>query len=166
MRSLFILSLLALVIVAGLYLMLHYSSGYVLLAVAGYTIEMPLLVALIINLLLLLFIYCCFAVLRWFGSTRRNVAGWASEKKRKRGLNRTTQGLVAFVEGRWDFARRSLEKAASSSSTPLVNYLFAARASSAIGDVKAVDGFLKKAELSTEGADTVSYTHLTLPTSG
>ncbi|MBT8148649.1 MAG: tetratricopeptide repeat protein, partial [Gammaproteobacteria bacterium] len=31
--------------------------------------------------------------------------------------------------------------------------MFAARASSAIGDAKAVDGFLKQAELSTEGAD-------------
>jgi HemY protein len=84
---------------------------------------------------------------------RRNLSIWAVDQRRQRGLNRTTQGLLAFVEGRWDFARKSLERSASTSATPLVNYLFAARASSAAGDAKAVDGFLKKAELSTEGAE-------------
>jgi len=153
MRNLFLLSLLSLVAIALLYFLLERSSGYVLLAVAGYTIEMPFFIAFMLNIVFLLICYVLIGLLRWFGSTRRNLTGWANEKRRKRGLNRTTQGLVAFVEGRWDFARKSLEKAASSSSTPLVNYLFAARASSAIGDVKAVDGFLKKAELSTEGAD-------------
>lgn len=153
MRNIFLLSLVALAAMAAIYSLLQSSSGYVLLVVAGYTIEMPFFVALILNILILLALYSLLALLRWLGSTRKNVLGWASEKRRKRGLNRTTQGLVAFVEGRWDFARKSLEKAASSSSTPLVNYLFAARASSQIGDAKAVDSFLKKAELSTEGAD-------------
>lgn len=153
MRSLFLFSLLALLAITGIYLLLENLSGYVLLSLAGYTVEMPFFVALILNVLLLLVFYWLFSFFRWMAGAKRSVAGWAGEKRRKRGLNRTTQGLVAFVEGRWDFARKSLEKAASSSSTPLVNYLFAARASSAIGDAKAVDGFLKKAELSTEGAD-------------
>ncbi len=153
MRRLFLLCLVVLAAAVVAVSVLRSSDGYVLVAAAGYTVEMPFSVALVLNVLLVLALYLLIAFLRWLGSTRRNMLGWASEKRRQRGLNRTTQGLVAFVEGRWDFARKLLERAAPSSSTPLVNYLFAARASSAIGDARAVDGFLKKAELSTEGAD-------------
>lgn len=153
MRNFFILVLVALAVIVGLYLLLSNTDGYVLLVIAGYSIEMPFIVAVLINIMFLLALYFAIGLLRWLGRTRKNMLGWASEKRRQRGLNRTTQGLVAFIEGRWDFARKSLEKAAPNSSTPLVNYLFAARASSAVGDAKAVDGFLKKAELSTEGAD-------------
>ena len=153
MRRLFIIILLVLTAIVVGYPFLENSDGYVLVAVAGYTIEMSFLLAMFLNIVFFVVLYFCFSVARIFLRTRRSVVGWASDRRRKRGLNRTTQGLIAFVEGRWDYARKSLAKAAGSSSTPLVNYLFAARASSAVGDAKAVDGFLKQAELSTEGAD-------------
>lgn len=153
MRALFILALIVLAGVAAGYSLLESGSGYVLVAIAGYTIEMPFFIALFINIGFFFVLFFLFSIVRMLLHTRRNMVGWATNQRRQRGLNRTTQGLVAFVEGRWDFARKSLDKAAENSSTPLVNYLFAARASSAIGDAKAVDGFLKQAELSTEGAD-------------
>ena len=152
MRKIFSLGLITLIIIAAIYAILERGEGYILIAIAGYTIEMPVVVALIINVLFFFALYFAVGFLKLLFRTKRNVTSWAMSQRRQKGLNRTTQGLVAFVEGRWDFARRSLAKAANNSSTPLVNYLFAARASSAIGDAKAVDGFLKQAELSTEGA--------------
>lgn len=153
MRKLFFLILLMLALPAILFSTLENGGGYVLIAIAGRTIEMSFLVAMVINVLAFVSLYLLVVLFRSLLSTRRGVMGWAKNQRRQRGLNRTTQGLIAFVEGRWDYARKSLDKAADNSSTPLVNYLFAARASSAIGDAKAVDGFLKQAELSTEGAD-------------
>ncbi|MGB5323913.1 MAG: heme biosynthesis HemY N-terminal domain-containing protein [Pseudomonadales bacterium] len=152
MRGLLLVFVVTLLAMLASYAMLARGDGYVLLSVGGYTIETPFVIAVLSVLLLFLALSVFIALLRALLGTRRSVLGWASNQRRQKGLNRTTQGLIAFVEGRWDFARRSLAKAADSSSTPLVNYLFAARASSAIGDAKAVDGFLKQAELSTEGA--------------
>lgn len=153
MRKLFFLILLMFALPALLFSTLENGGGYVLIAVANRTIEMSFLVALILNILAFVSMYLLLVLVRSLLSTRRGVLGWAKNQRRQRGLNRTTQGLIAFVEGRWDYARKSLDKSADNSSTPLVNYLFAARASSAIGDAKAVDGYLKQAELSTEGAD-------------
>ncbi|RZV57970.1 MAG: tetratricopeptide repeat protein [Pseudomonadales bacterium] len=153
MRGMLLVFVVTLVAMLASYVLLARGDGYVLLAMSGYTVEMPVVIAVLLVLLLFLLLYMVIAFLRGLLGTRRSVVGWARNQRQQKGLSRTTQGLIAFVEGRWDFARRSLAKAADNSSTPLVNYLFAARASSAIGDAKAVDGFLKQAELSTEGAD-------------
>lgn len=153
MRRLFVFVLIVLAISAVLFSMLENGSGYVLIVVGDTTIEMAFIVAAAINVLAFVVLYFLVVILRMLFSTRRGVLAWAKNHRRQRGLNRTTQGLIAFVEGRWDVARKTLAKSADNSSTPLINYLFAARASSAVGDAKAVDNFLKKAELSTQGAD-------------
>ena len=153
MRRIFVFVLIILAISAVLFSMLENGSGYVLIVVGDTTIEMAFIVAAAINILAFTALYFLVVILRMLFSTRRGVLAWAKNHRRQRGLNRTTQGLIAFVEGRWDVARKTLAKSADNSSTPLINYLFAARASSAVGDAKAVDDFLKKAELSTQGAD-------------
>ena len=153
MRRIFIFVLIVLAITAALFSTLETGGGYVLIAIGDTTIEMAFIVAAAINLLIFITLYLLVVTLRMVFSTRRGVLAWAKNHRRQRGLNRTTQGLIAFVEGRWDVARKTLAKSADNSSTPLINYLFAARASSAVGDAKAVDDFLKKAELSTQGAD-------------
>ena len=153
MRRIFIFVLIVLAITATLFSTLENGGGYVLIAVGDTTIEMAFIVAAAINLLVFAALYFLVVALRMLFSTRSGVLAWAKNRRQQRGLNRTTQGLIAFIEGRWDIARKALAKSADNSSTPLINYLFAARASSAVGDAKAVDDFLKKAELSTQGAD-------------
>lgn len=153
MRRIFIFVLIVLAITATVFSTLENGGGYVLIAVGDITIEMAFIVAAAINLLVFAVLYILLVALRMLFSTRSGVLAWAKSRRQQRGLNRTTQGLIAFIEGRWDIARKALAKSADNSSTPLINYLFAARASSAVGDAKAVDDFLKKAELSTQGAD-------------
>ncbi|MBT8148650.1 MAG: heme biosynthesis HemY N-terminal domain-containing protein [Gammaproteobacteria bacterium] len=121
MRSLFILFVLTLLAMVAGFAMLERGDGYVLVAMADYTVEMPVLVAGMVLLALFMLLYITINMLRAILGTRRSVAGWATNQRRQKGLSRTTQGLIAFVEGRWDFARRSLAKAADNSSTPLVN---------------------------------------------
>lgn len=129
------------------------GDGYILIAFLGYTLEMPmlagLLLLLLVYLLLSLFIWLLTAVF----SAPGNVSRWVGSQKQKQSINRTSQGLVAYIEGRWDYASKSLQRSAAGSSTPFVNYLFAARASSELGDVKAVNLLLQKAEQVSEDAD-------------
>lgn len=79
---------------------------------------------------------------------------WNSRSRNSTAMRRTVRGLVALAEGRWKRAEKSLVKAADDSSTPLVNYLSAALAAHYQGRYEQADTLLKRAHLSTEGADT------------
>ncbi len=79
---------------------------------------------------------------------------WNSRTRNRNAMKRTVRGLVALAEGRWKRAEKSLVKAADDSSAPLVNYLSAALAAHYQGRYEQADTLLKRAHLSTEGADT------------
>ena len=150
MRRWFLLLLVSLLATSLLFLQFDDGGGYLLIAMANKQIEMSLLVASVLNILLFVALFVLLRIIRAVFGGQHGLVSWA---RKQRSMNRTTQGLIAFVEGRWDFARKMLARSAGNSPTPLINYLFAARASSGAGDSKAVDGFLKQAELSTKGAD-------------
>ena len=150
MRRWFLLLLLSLLATSLLFSKFDDGGGYLLIAMANKQIEMSLLVASVLNILLFVALFILLRIIRAVFGGQHGLVSWA---RKQRSMNRTTQGLIAFVEGRWDFARKTLARSAGNSPTPLINYLFAARASSGAGDSKAVDGFLKQAELSTKGAD-------------
>ena len=150
MRRWFLLLLLSLLATSLLFSQFDDGGGYLLIAMANKQIEMSLLVASVLNILLFVALFILLRIIRAVFGGQHGLVSWA---RKQRSMNRTTQGLIAFVEGRWDFARKTLARSAGNSPTPLINYLFAARASSGAGDSKAVDGFLKQAELSTKGAD-------------
>lgn len=83
-----------------------------------------------------------------------NFKVWNGRARNRNAMKRTVRGLVALAEGRWKKAEKSLVKAADDSSTPLVNYLSAALAAHYQGRFDQADTLLKRAHLSTEGADT------------
>jgi len=151
-RRWFLTLLLVLSAALAAFVFIEKSDGYILLAVGGYTVEMPLLMGVLALLASYLVVSAVIAALRAMLGTRRAVSGWVKNQRHQQSVNRTTQGLVAFIEGRWEYASKSLAKSARGSSTPFVNYLFAARASSELGDTRAVDGFLQKAEQSGDDA--------------
>lgn len=153
MRRLLILALLTIAIVVALFLLLERSSGYVLVSYAEWQVEMSVVIALAIFAITFLVIYSIVQLIFYILRAPKSISIWNRRHRSMRGMNKTTQGLVAYVEGRWQMASRLLDKAANSSATPLVNYLFAAKASSAYGDDKAVDLYLKKAASTVDGAD-------------
>ncbi|APX91642.1 heme biosynthesis protein HemY [Halomonas sp. 1513] len=79
---------------------------------------------------------------------------WNSRTRNRNAMKSTVRGLVALAEGRWKRAEKALVKSADDSSTPLVNYLSAALAAHYQGRYDQADTLLKRAHLSTEGADT------------
>ncbi len=152
MRRWFLTLLLVLAAALAAFVFVEKSDGYILIAVAGYTIEMPVLMGILVFLVAYLFVSTIVALVRAALGTRRAVSGWVESQRHRQSVNRTTQGLVAFIEGRWEYASKSLAKSARGSSTPFVNYLFAARASSQLGDTRSVDAFLQRAEESGDEA--------------
>ncbi|MBR9805558.1 heme biosynthesis protein HemY, partial [bacterium] len=152
MRTFFILLMVALAVAAGIAMLAQQGPGYVLLAVGEHTYELTFVLAVAIVFFTFVAMQIAYWLIKRVLGAKHGFRGWA-DYRRKRGRNRTTQGLIAFIEGRWDFASKSLAKAARHSSTPLINYLFAARASSALGDSKAVAKYLKSAEETTDGAE-------------
>ncbi|EPC00069.1 heme biosynthesis protein HemY [Litchfieldella anticariensis FP35 = DSM 16096] len=154
MRKLILLVVFGLAIGALFGQLMHSFPGYWLVRVGDTSFQTSFwfgLILLLAGFLLLHFI------LRVLVRLRRPVSRlkvWNSRTRHRNAMKRTVRGLVALAEGRWKRAEKSLVKAANDSSTPLVNYLSAALAAHYQGRYEQADTLLKRAHLSTEGADT------------
>ena len=153
MKRLFIACLVVLLLAAAAAVGIEYDPGYVLLSYGHYTLETSVWIALAAVLLLVAALYLMVrfvhGLLRQGSAARR----WLGNRRHRRGQRQTTRGLIAYVEGNWQSARRYLSRGAEESETPLLNYLMAARASHELGDDKQARIFLSRAERSTSGAD-------------
>ena len=152
MKRWFIASLVVLVGSVLLVSLIEYDPGYVLISFGNYTLETSVWIGLAAFLLLFAVVYGFFSLLRRSIGGGNALGRWLSGRENRRTQQQTTQGLIAYIEGNWQAAQRILERAAAKSETPLVNYLVAARASHALGDVGQTKEFLKLAEQSTSGA--------------
>ena len=129
MRGLLILALLALLLGVGVVALIENHPGYVLIAYGQYTVETSLWVGLVLLTLIALLLYAAIALLRKVFSGQRSIAGWLGQRKTRRAARLTHRGLINFIEGNWERARRQLVGGAEHSEVPLLNYLIAARAS-------------------------------------
>lgn len=153
MRRLFLACMLALVAGVVMVSLLEKEPGYILIAYGQTTIEMSVWTG--IGLALGGF-FLLYLLLRSWRTTRRlprKVGRWMDGRSLRVSHNRTNRGLIAFTEGRWERARKTLVQVAERSDAPLIYYLLAARASHALGDDKEQEKYLQKAEQSTSGAD-------------
>ncbi|MDI4636550.1 MULTISPECIES: heme biosynthesis HemY N-terminal domain-containing protein [Halomonadaceae] len=154
MRKLILLIVLGLAVGALFGQLMQTLPGYWLVRVGDTSVQTSFWFGLV--LLLGAFLVLHF-VLRILMRMRRPVSRlklWSSRNRNRNAMRRTVRGLVALAEGRWKRAEKSLVKAADDSSTPLVNYLSAALAAHYQGRYEQADTLLKRAHLSTEGADT------------
>ncbi|GKW49682.1 heme biosynthesis HemY N-terminal domain-containing protein [Halomonas sp. NCCP-2165] len=154
MRKLILLVVVGLAVGALFGQLMQSFPGYWLIRVGDTSVQTSFWFGLV--LLLVGFLVLHFA-LRVLARLRRPVSRlklWNSRSRNRTAMKRTVRGLVALAEGRWKRAEKSLVKAADDSSTPLVNYLSAALAAHYQGRYEQADTLLKRAHLSTEGADT------------
>lgn len=148
MRKLLLLALLALLLGVGVVALIENHPGYVLIAYGHYTIETSLWVGIVLLLLLTFVLYAAFALLRKLFSGQKSVAGWLGKRKARRASRLTHRGLINFIEGNWEPARRQLLRGADHSEVPLLNYLVAARASFQLGEHDRMREYLGAAEQS------------------
>lgn len=104
-----------------------HQPGYLLISYANTSIETTVWVAVLIALTTLWLLNFIYRTLRGSWRITRGAASYLTHGGEQKAQIRTHRGLVAFMEGNWQQARRNLIKSASKSPLPLVNYLAAAR---------------------------------------
>tara|TARA_B100000787_G_scaffold52649_1_gene38041 strand:+ start:170 stop:1387 length:1218 start_codon:yes stop_codon:yes gene_type:complete len=127
MRKLLVISVIALLFGASSVWLMQRDSGYLLLSINDFTVEMTAWVGLILYLLstgVFIWLILVFKWLSQVGGFRQ----WWSTRNRARHLNKTAQGLILFADNDWGKSSELLADSAAQSSMPDVNLLFAARA--------------------------------------
>ena len=154
MRKLLLIVLLGLALGALFGQLMVSMPGYWLVRIGDTSYQTSFWFGLILLLALFLVLHFALRVLMRLRHPVSRFKVWNQRTRHRNAMKRTVRGLVALAEGRWKRAEKSLVKAADDSSTPLVNYLSAALAAHYQGHYEQADTLLKRAHLSTEGADT------------
>ena len=127
MRKLLVISVIALLFGASSVWLMQRDSGYLLLSINDFTVEMTAWVGLILYLLSTGVFIWLILVFKWLSQVG-GFRHWWSTRNRARHLNKTAQGLILFADNDWGKASELLADSAAQSSMPDVNLLFAARA--------------------------------------
>lgn len=146
MRRVFAYALIALLLGVGVVALIETDPGYVLVAYGSYTLETSLWVGMLLLALFTLLVYLVVRLIRRLLAGQHSLAGWFSDRKSRQSARLTNRGLINFIEGNWNKARRQLLRGADHSDAPLLNYLMAARASHVIGEQDKVREYLGAAE--------------------
>lgn len=124
------------------------DSGYVLLAYGGWTVELSLWLAALINIGLIAMVYLAARLVIHLTAKRGRLRSWAGQRRNRLYDSQLQQGLFAYLDGNWDKAISGLSKAAKrgneqQSQLPL---LFAVKASEAGGDLAKAKSLIDAAE--------------------
>ncbi len=152
MRKLFAIALVALLLGVGIVAIIETDPGYLLMAYGNYTLEASLWVGALLLLLFVLLVFLLLRLLYRVFSGQRSLVSWLGARKSQKALRLSTRGLISFIEGNWQVARRQLVQGASHSEAPLLNYLLAARSSAQLQDNDKVHEYLRAAAETEPGA--------------
>ncbi|NND69205.1 MAG: heme biosynthesis protein HemY [Halioglobus sp.] len=145
MRTLFIFTLLALLLGVGAVALIETDPGYVLVTYGNYTLETSLWVGILLMLALMGAVFYGLRMIFSIVSGQRSLANWFGARKARDAQRQTARGLISFTEGHWSKARNQLERGAQHNEVPLANYLLAARASGELDDNDRLHEFLRAA---------------------
>ena len=152
MRLLFgFLAVLLVGVVAGL--LAYEDPGYVLIGRGNLTIETTLSLFLVLLLAAFAAGYALVRLIVRAWTLPERLRHWRAERRRRRARRSLRQGLIELAEGHWRKAERILVRHARDSSTPLLNYLSAARAAQKQDAPERRDHYLAEALKSMPDAD-------------
>lgn len=140
------LILLALFVTISLTLLAIKDPGYVLIARAPWSVEMPLTLFAVLALLAVLLLYGIgYMVVRtWM--IPRYIGSWRKSRKARAARESLNTGLLYLAEGRWLDAEARLLSDLRNSDMPLINYLGAAYAAQQRGAIDKRDEYLSEAQ--------------------
>ncbi len=139
------LSLLALLLAVTVGSLAGSDSGYVMMTIAGWTVQTTATLFVIALFLGFLLLYFSVRSLVRFVELPKDVKVWQQHRHQRRAEKYLTQGLINMTEGRWKQAERDFCKAAPYSRAPYVNFLCAARAAQELHAVDRRDEYLRLA---------------------
>ena len=137
--SLLLLTALAAGAVAGHFLL--QDNGYVMIHFRGWVVEMSVPILLFV----LIVAYLAARILIRIWQAPRQLGEAASRARARRAGRKATEGYIALAEGRLARGEKLLTRDVRQSETPLLNYLAAARAAQAQGDINRRDQWLDMA---------------------
>jgi HemY protein len=153
MKRLLLLLCACLVLGAFLVYQMQNDSGYVLVVWGDTSIEMSIWFGLALLLALLFVLYIVITMIRGgfrgIHATKQKITGYSSGKAQQQ----TIAGLIDFIEGDWSPAHKKLTRAAKKVSSPIINYLVAARCAYEMNNEQEALQLLHKAEKSTAQSD-------------
>lgn len=150
-RYIFIVILMIAAVLFGL--LVRQDPGYMLLAIRGWTVEMPLWLGVILVFFAVWLVYSLFRILACFFGMPRKLKFWQSRRKLKKAERRTQRGLIALAEGNFAASERLLTQSALVVNNPLLNYLSAAKAAQARGAFEKRDQYLTLASKTNPDAE-------------
>lgn len=120
------------------------NKGYVLIAMGNWTAEMSV-VSLVISLLVIFiaFLLVEFVLKKLLRISNDSVL-WLSNRKQKKALKLTSDGMLAIAAEDWRNAEKLLTQSAKNSQTPALNYLGAAEAAKKQGRLKQTQAYVEK----------------------
>ena len=121
------------------------DPGYVLITLTPWSIELSF--SLFIVLLVALFIatYLVVRLLVRIWRTPKDISLWRGRRLTGKAQRSQTQGMMGLIEGDWPKAEKQLLSYLSHTDTPVLNYLGAAHAAQAQGDLERRDKYLAQA---------------------
>ena len=140
-----LLMLLALLLAAVVGILAAHDTGSVVISISGWSMQTSL-VFFLVSLLALFFIaYVVVRVLLRLVAIPGTLRRWRGQRRRQLADKYLITGLLALVEGRPKDAEENLIKGTRYSTSPLLNYLCAARAAQTQGRIKQRDLYLEQA---------------------
>lgn len=167
MTRLYLLLCVCLVLGGVLVYQMQHDSGYFLLVWGNYSVEMSIWFFLAFLLVVFYITYISLVIVRGsfksIHATKEKFSSYSANKAQQQ----TLVGLIAFIEGDWKVAHRKLTRAARHSSSPIINYLAAARCAFELNDEQAASQLLHSAEKSaTDSGLAVALTQARMQLSG
>ena len=154
MRRILVLTTILLVVSVAA-LELQGQNGYILLRIAGWSIETSPSFALITLLALFWVLQFTLHLLMRFIHSPRDLKAWNQRQQVKQSQKQLNQGLITLAEGEWKKAEQLLVKSAKHSENPLMHYLGAANAAQHLDADDRRDQYLQRSHHEAPKADFV-----------
>lgn len=142
-KALIILLIIAAGFIAGP--LLSGQTGYVLIAVAGYTVETSLVLLVLSVLVLILFLWLIEWLIRKISNGASLSLNWSRQRKARKGRKLMDNAFNHLLTANYERAQRDAEDAAHYMQDASQAYLLAAIAAQQHGDVVAKQALLQKA---------------------
>lgn len=143
---LYVIALLAAAIAAALFAL--DDPGYVLIARAPWSLELPLSLFLVLLLLGVVALFAAAWLILRTWAIPRQLRRWRQSRHHGKARKSLNEGLMRLAEGNWAEAEARLLARLRLSETPVINYLGAAYAAAQRGDHDKRDEYLSRAHQS------------------
>lgn len=153
MRRLFLLVIFSVLVSALIVKGIQYDTGYVQINFGHWLIETNVWVLLTLTILAAASLYLAFGVARGVGKGAGNILHWNRIRPKKKANRQSEEGLLAFLEGDWDKAKKLLTQSANHARMPIVNLLAAANAAHQQGNHKQSADILRRAHELSGGSE-------------